>query len=564
MQWLRLLAVLLVSTVSLPGEKTRIRILVTTDLHGHLLAWDYFSAQPAPRGLAAIATLVRAERAADPEALLVDCGDTIQGSPLESVYQLSRKGAKLPPGGKAPSPEPMIAAMNTLGYDAMIVGNHEFNYGLENLSQAIDQSRFPWLAANVSTTPGRPPFAPYVIRTIRGVKVAIVGLTTPGVPDWEQPENYQGYTFQPGVKAARRVLGELEREHQPDLIVIAAHSGLDRDPQSGRVFEGGVPGENFVWQLALEFPQVEAIAFGHTHRELAGFLAGRARLVQPRNWGMSLGVLEFEMDRGDTRRWEVVKKSSRVVPVRADTPEDPEITKIALPYHQATEIYLNQQVTRTARTLDALHARVEDSALVDLIHRFQLAETKADVSFASAFNLRARIPAGPVTVRQIAALYPYDNSLFVVEGNGRMVREALEQAARYFLPCPGACRTNPDIPGFNFDTAQGVSYEIDLSRPLGDRIRNLRFRGKPLADGQRLRIAVNSYRAGGSGGYSMFRGAKVIWRSSWEIRERLIEYYGTAGRVLPEADGNWRLAPTEAVARLRGWMESESTASAGR
>jgi 2',3'-cyclic-nucleotide 2'-phosphodiesterase/3'-nucleotidase len=177
------------------------------------------------------------------------------------------------------------------------------------------------------------------------------------------------------------------------------------------------------------------------------------------------------------------------------------------------------------------------------------------VSFASSFNSRAAIPKGPVTVRQIAALYLYDNELYAVKGTGKMVKDALENAARYFHSCAGAdCSNRPLINtaviGYNFDMAQGVTYEIDLTRPVGSRIRNLQLKGKPLSADQKLRIAVNNYRAGGSNGYGMFKGAKIVWRSYDGIRELILRYY--ADHELPSsADGNWRIAPEAALHALQ-------------
>ena len=196
----------------------------------------------------------------------------------------------------------------------------------------------------------------------------------------------------------------------------------------------------------------------------------------------------------------------------------------------------------------------------------QLHFAKADVSFTSLFNPRVRVPRGAVTVRQIAALYIYDNELYAIEGTGRMVKDALENAARYFLSCQGErCATPPlvnnRVMGFNFDTAQGVDYEIDLTRPEGDRIRNLRWQGRPLDPGRKLRIAVNNYRAGGSAGYGMFRGAPVLWRSGEEIRDLIVRYYTERGRLPAAPDGNWRIVPSQAVRTLEGQAVAESERS---
>jgi 2',3'-cyclic-nucleotide 2'-phosphodiesterase / 3'-nucleotidase len=176
-----------------------------------------------------------------------------------------------------------------------------------------------------------------------------------------------------------------------------------------------------------------------------------------------------------------------------------------------------------------------------------------------------RVPKGQVTVRQIAALYPYDNELYTIEGTGRMVKEALENAARYYLSCSGSrCGESPlinrEVLGFNYDMAEGVEYEVDVTRPEGDRIRNLRFRGAPLAPATRLRIAINNYRAAGSAGYGMFKGAKIVWRSGEEIRDMMVRYY-TERKALPDrTNGNWRVVPELA----RKTLEREALAEAER
>jgi 2',3'-cyclic-nucleotide 2'-phosphodiesterase/3'-nucleotidase len=222
-------------------------------------------------------------------------------------------------------------------------------------------------------------------------------------------------------------------------------------------------------------------------------------------------------------------------------------------------------VASSARAQSAALARVEDTAVLDAIQEAQLFYTHADVSFACSFNPAVRLPQGQVTVRQIAALYPYENELYAVEGNGQMVKDALENAARYYLSCQGARCSQPplinrQVIGYNYDMAAGVDYEIDLTRPPGDRIHDLRWMGRPLAPTQPLRIAVNSYRAGGSAGYVMFRGAKIVWRSQEEIRDMIVRYF-TEKKALPvEPRNNWRVIPEEA----RQELEREAEDPGGR
>ncbi|HEV2690625.1 MAG TPA: metallophosphoesterase, partial [Bryobacteraceae bacterium] len=280
MRLIRFLAATLLLPLSFQAKELRITLLATTDLHGNLLPYDYFTAQPADRGLAKIATLIRAARAENRNTMLIDCGDTIQGTPLESVYQHYVQTQHLPLNLTFTGPpldhDPMMLAMNSLGYDAMVVGNHEFNFGLTNLARARLQAQFPWISSNIKVErrATQRPFAPYFVKLIAGeVKVAVIGVTTPLVTDWESPDHYNGYRFEPGIDAVRAALAELRDKVRPDIVIVASHSGLDRDPQTGAVRPDDSR-ENFVYQLATEVKGIDAIVFGHTHLQLADYKIG--------------------------------------------------------------------------------------------------------------------------------------------------------------------------------------------------------------------------------------------------------------------------------------------------
>jgi len=525
-----------------PAAELKITLLATTDLHGNLFPYDYYTAQPAARGLAKIATLIEAARAENPNSLLIDCGDVIQGTPLESVYQ-----EHVQKGDPPFEHDPMMLAMNAIGYDAMVVGNHEFNFGLKNLAKARLDARFPWISSNILAAADVRPFAPYFLKTVQGVKIAIIGVTTPLIPDWEAEEHYRGYHFESGVDAVQRAVAELRERERPDIVIVAAHAGLDRD-------NAGDSRENMVRKIATEVPGIDAIVFGHTHQQLASLQIGNVLLMQPKNWGISLGRMDFVLEPKETSGWKIVSKSSRLIPVTRETTADAKILDIARPYHQLAESYLNTPVAEAPVSLDSRLARVEDSALIDAIQEVQLYYSKADVSFASSFNARVSIPKGPITIRQIAALYIYENQLYVVEGNGKMVRDALENSARYYNTCASDCLhgplINPAVIGYNYDMAEGVDYEIDLTQAPGRRISHLLWRGKPLDDQQPLRIAVNNYRAGGSAGYSMFRGAKIVWRSPDEIRDLVIQYFSEHKTLPAQPVNNWRVVPEAALHTL--------------
>lgn len=551
---MRFLVLLFLCGLGVFARDVRVTILATTDLHGNIYPWDYLTGKPADRGFAKIATLIAAERKANPNNLLIDVGDTIQGAVLESVWQGYVRTGKLPLNvkfdGPAPNRDPMMLVMNHVGYDAMTLGNHEFNFGLENMEKARAAAKFPWLSANTKAAGSRKPFAPYIVKEAGGVKVAIIGITTPAVPSWEKPENFRDYTFTDAKAAVSDAIADLRAKHKPDVIVVASHAGLERDLKTGAIRPGDNAKENMVYSVATEVPGVDAIIFGHTHQSMENQRIGTVLLTQPRNWGISLGKVDFELELKPEGGWRIKSKSSKLIPVTADVPADPQVLKLAAPYHEVTERYLNTPVAQAANAMDASESRIEDSAIIDAIHAVQLHYANADVSFTSSFNPRAAIPKGPITVRQIAALYVYDNELYAIEGNGKMVREALENAARFYNSCPTpACASGPlinrSVIGYNYDIAHGVSYQIDLTKPAGQRIVNVTYNGQPLRDDQKLRIAVNNYRAGGSGGYTMFRGAPVVWRSYEDIRELIIRYYSS--HPFPSApDDNWRVVPESA------------------
>jgi 2',3'-cyclic-nucleotide 2'-phosphodiesterase/3'-nucleotidase len=544
MRSLRYLFCIALVAVAADARQVVITVLATTDMHGNIYPYDYLTGRPAERGLAKLATLINAEREISSNTLLIDVGDTIQGSPLESVYQHYVRTGRYPLDLKPAEPlkaDPMMLVMNYLRYDAMTVGNHEFNFGLENLDRARSDARFPWLSANAKATkPGRKPFAPYALKTVGGVKVAVIGVTTPAVPSWEKPENFKDYEFVDAKQAVIEALADA-RKHHPDVVIAAVHAGLERP--------GGHDRENVVRQIAT-VPGVDAVIFGHSHQQVEEMRIGGVLLLQPKNWAISLGRMSFTLTSKRDGGYRVVSKSSNLLPVTTNVPADPAVLRIAKPYHELTEAYLSSVVATAAADITATESRIEDTAIIDAVHAVQMHYAKADVSFSASFNPRAAIRKGRVTVRQIAALYLYDNELYAIQGNGRLVRQALENAARYYQSCPDpSCSSGPlinrNVIGYNYDTAQGVTYDIDLRQPPGSRVRNLRFKGQPLADEQPLRIAVNNYRAGGSGGYSMFRGAKVLWRSYEDIRELIIRFYSQ--HPLPAApDNNWRVVPESA------------------
>ncbi len=285
---------------------------------------------------------MREARAESPNLVLLDCGDAIQGSPLESVYQHALRTGSLPLALRHPGPplrgDPMMLAMNQLGYDAMVVGNHEFNFGLKNLESARTEARFPWISANIAVEPGQGlrPFQPYIVKTVSGVKVAVLGITTPATVSWESAGSRRVLRFLPWKEAARSAVAELRRRERPDVIVAAVHAGLGRSR------------ENMASGIAEDVPGIDAVVFGHSHRREPGLWVRGVLLVQPEYWGMSLARLDFDLEK-TPRGWKLTGKRSRLIPVSRQTAADPEILRLAKPYHDLAEQYLNSPSPRRRR-----------------------------------------------------------------------------------------------------------------------------------------------------------------------------------------------------------------------
>lgn len=521
------------------ADRAQVTLLATTDLHGRIYPVDYYTDRPADLGLAKLATLIRQVRREAPDALLLDCGDTIQGTPL--VYYHHRKNNT--------PPDPMMLVMNSLGYVSMTPGNHEYNFGLGVLEKARREASFPWLSANTYRTgTDEPAYQPYLVKEVAGVRIGILGLTTPAIPNWENPENYAGLEFRPLVSEAKKWVAILRNREHVDAVVVALHGGVEEDLATGRPASvGDFAGENAALALAREVPGLDVLFLGHTHRDIPALVVNGALLAQAGRWGDRLARIDLTFARDSGGNWILAAKAARSLPVQADTPADPAVLALAEPYHRETQEWLARTIGTSARPLEAANGHLQDSALLDLIHRAQLEAGPADVSLAANFNPRARIPAGPVTVRDIAGLYIYENTLYVIEVTGAQLKAALEHSARYFLPYAEgkspAELIDRNIPGYNFDIAEGVTYEIDLRRPPGDRIMNLAFHGAPLAPDRTLRLATNNYRYNGGGGYTMFKDAKVLARSGTEIRDLIIAWVERHGAIPAEPTGNWRLLP---------------------
>ncbi|HKO61365.1 MAG TPA: 5'-nucleotidase C-terminal domain-containing protein [Pyrinomonadaceae bacterium] len=518
-----------------PSGRVHIVVLGTTDLHGNILPIDYYTDKPGNRGLAKVATLIKQVRKDHANVLLVDSGDTIQGTPL--AYFHNKKNNT--------PPDPMMLTMSALKYDAMAVGNHEYNFGLKVLEKARSEANFPWLSANTyDEGTGNTHYKPYVVKEVAGVRVGILGLTTPGVPTWENKPNYAGLEFHEPLPEAKKWVPVLRDKERADVVVIAMHMGIEEDLRTGQLNPGSVLNENQAVTIARQVPGVDVIFMGHTHREVPDLLVNGVLLTQANHWGRHLARADLYLDKTGNG-WRMAARSARTIPVDDQVEADAEIAKLVEPYHKETQAWLSTAIGESAAELTATEARFKDTAILDLIQRVQLDVGKADVSMAAVFNLQARIPKGQVSVREIAGLYVYENTLVVLEVTGQQLKDALEHSARYFHPYEEgktlAELVNDKIPAYNFDIAEGVTYEINLGNPLGQRIEKLQFQGKPLAPNQKLRLATNNYRVNGGGGYTMYKNAPVLYRSGEEIRELIIDWVERNKTIPTEPTNNWKI-----------------------
>ncbi|HYN43403.1 MAG TPA: bifunctional UDP-sugar hydrolase/5'-nucleotidase [Thermoanaerobaculia bacterium] len=519
------------------ADRVALTVLQTSDLHANLLPWDYARSTEGAWGLARVATRIRQIRDTAPNVLLLDGGDTIQGAPTGWLE------ARRPSGG----PHFVAAAMNALGYDALAVGNHEFNFGLDVLRRAQKDSSFPWLSANTrNASDGSAAFPEYLVKELGGVRVGVLGLTTPNIPGWEPVVNRPGLTWEDPVETAKRLVPLLRGEKRCDVVVVLFHSGLEADPVTGE--PNGTGHENRVVALAREVPGIDLILTGHAHRKLSMIRVHGVPVMQPGRWGEVLARVDLVVERVGAKAT-VVETNGELLPSDASVATDPEIAAIAKGPHARALAYLNEPLATASGPFPGGRARLEDTALLDLINETQLAVTGADLSLTSLLPFRFDgWDAGPVTVRQVYALYPYENQLVVVEVDGARLKGVLEHAASYYGTAEwreGHLVLTPQagMTPYNFDVLQGASYRVDPTAPVGNRVKELRFKGRDVKEGDLFSLAVNSYRAQGAGGYAALKGTKVLRTYNDEIRELLVERLRKAGTIQPVTDRNWILAP---------------------
>ncbi|MFE6785922.1 bifunctional metallophosphatase/5'-nucleotidase [Streptomyces sp. NPDC057680] len=553
-----------------PRKRYSFTVMGTTDLHGNVFNWDYFTDKEFDDkahndvGLAKISTLVdrvRKEKGRR-NTLLIDAGDTIQGTQLSYYY------AKVDPITARRGPvHPMAQAMNAIGYDAAALGNHEFNYGIPVLRKFEEQCDFPLLGANaLDAKTLRPAFAPYSMHRLRtphgkDVKVAVLGLTNPGIAIWDKA-NVSGRMVFPGLEEQAAKWVPKLRSMGADVVVVSAHSGSSGTSSYGDQLPHI---ENAAGLVAEQVPGIDAILVGHAHTEIPEYRVKNKEtgkdvvLSEPLKWGQRLTLFDFDLvwEKG---RWTVEKVAAQVLNSNT-VAEDPEITGLLGDEHKKVVAYVNQIIGTSTAAMTTADAPWKDEPIIDLINVVQAETVKAALaggahaalpvlSQASCFSRTARIPAGQVSIKDAAGLYPFENTLEARLMTGAQLKDYLEFSARYYVQTPAgapvdtAKLTNADgIPDYNYDAVSGLTYDIDIARPAGSRIVNLSFEGKPLDPAAKFVLAVNNYRASGGGAFPHVAGAQQLWANSDEIRNTIIQWVQAKGTVDPSlfASVGWKL-----------------------
>ena len=597
-----LLATLIAASVN--AATVDLRIMETTDLHSNMMDFDYYKDSATEKfGLVRTASLINAARAEAANSVLVDNGDVIQGSPMGD-YAAAK-------GLKAGDTHPVYKAMNTLDYVVGNLGNHEFNYGLDFLHKAIAGAKFPYINANIIDVKSKKPlFTPYLIKetTVKDkdgathtLRIGYIGFVPPQIMTWDKANLDGKVTVNDITETARHYVPEM-RKNGADVVVVIAHSGLSADPYQAMA-------ENSVYYLS-EVPGVDAIMFGHAHAvfpgkdfaDIKGVDLDKGTLngvpaVMPGMWGDHLGVVDLVLN-NDSGKWQVTSSKAEAHPIydtaakKSLAAEDSKLVEILKADHDATREFVSKPIGKSSDNMYSFLSLVQDDPTVQVVNMAQKAYVEHYIqgdpdlaklpvlSAAAPFKAGGRkndpasyveVEKGQLTFRNAADLYLYPNTLVVVKASGKEVKEWLECSAGQFNqidPTSTKPQSLINWDGFrtyNFDVIDGVTYQIDVSQPArydgecqtvnpkAERVKDLKFNGKPIDPNATFLVATNNYRAYG-GKFAGTGDGHIAFASPDENRSVLASWISAeskrAGAIHPAADNNWRLAPIASKAAL--------------
>lgn len=577
-------------TKPVEGQTVDVRILATTDLHTNLVNYDYYQDKPVETlGLAKTAVLIEKAKKENPNVLLVDNGDTIQGTPLgtyKAIVDPVEKGEQ----------HPMYAALQALGFEAGTLGNHEFNYGLDYLNRVIETAGLPIVNANVlDPATGKFIYQPYKIiektftdtqGRLTTVKIGVTGIVPPQILNWDKANLEGKVVVRDSVEAIRDIIPEM-RKAGADITLVLSHSGIGDDK-----YEKGE--ENEGYQIA-SLPGVDAVVTGHSHAEFpsgngSGFyekypgvdgVNGKINgtpVTMAGKYGDHLGVIDLKLNYTDGK-WKVTdsKGSIRKVDTKSNV-ADKRVIDIAKESHEGTINYVRQQVGTTTAPITSYFALVKDDPSVQIVNNAQLWYAKQELagtpeanlpilSAAAPFKAGTRgdataytdIPAGAIAIKNVADLYLYDNVTAILKVNGAQLKEWLEMSAGQFNTIdPNNSQpqnlVNTNYRTYNFDVIDGVTYEFDitqpnkydregkLANPNASRVRNLKYQGKEIDPNQEFIVVTNNYRSNGN--FPGVREASLNRLLNLENRQAIINYILAVKNINPSADQNWHFADT--------------------
>lgn len=524
-----------------PAKETHITILGTSDMHANPWGFSYEDdKETSNNGMARLYTYIQQVRAEEKNVVLLDAGDDIQGTIMtDDIYNK-----------KPDSPHPVITAMNIMGYDAMTLGNHEFNWGVPTLRKIIAQANFPVLAANIKDADGNfVTGAGWTIVERDGVKIAVIGVDTPDVPIWDGgKEGIEECTYEAANTAVKEAIKAIGK--QADIIVVSAHMGLYAEFDEEH-------GSDSAQKILDDNPEVDVLQVAHLHTVVKQ-KQGNVVIGGVRSSGRDIARFDLTLDANK----KIIASSVDVVDMTGVTPsEELRSNPVIAEAHQATRNFITGGTGEKGEKGASLgsttakfqpkneiaglpEGKLRDTAVMDLINKVQLANSGADVSAAALFKDTSDLPKGDINYGNIFNIYKFDNTLYRVPVTGAELKAYMEWSAEcYNQWVPGDINISfdPEYPGYLYDMFAGVDYEIDLSQPKGQRIKNVMFHGEPLRDDQTLTLAVNNYRYSSALKSQGLVAGKKEWESSNSIRDMIVAYFAEHSPVVPEVDNNWKI-----------------------